>query len=316
MPQPTRFPTLRVAGRLANAFVLDLVRLGGNGRDVIDALLKMAIVQANVAQVMRDPQLQRAYATLEHPVPNELRRPVSINAVASSLQLPFETTRRRIRALAEAGQCELTARGVIVPLSPIDAKMAQIGAEIPYSLVRQLYRRLRAIGLLQAPTPTEPWDMSHPPYRLVLRLAFAYVLRLCEPLATNIGDPVSGIIAMDIVRANTEHLSDAEGGTDDPNVGGFPEDSLRRPVRVATLSERLGIPQETVRRHVNRLVNSRRCVRVGQGYVVTSAILANGSLTRFMLDNQIHLSRLFSALDEFGILAAWEREPLQVRGAA
>ena len=34
---------LRVAARLANGFALDLVKLGGFGRDVLDALLLCAI---------------------------------------------------------------------------------------------------------------------------------------------------------------------------------------------------------------------------------------------------------------------------------
>ena len=58
---------VRVAARLANGFALDLVKLGGFGRDVIDGLLMAAISQANVAQVTRNPDLQRAYATLDQP---------------------------------------------------------------------------------------------------------------------------------------------------------------------------------------------------------------------------------------------------------
>ena len=67
--------SLRVAARLANGFALDLVKLGGFGRDVVDGLLLAAISQANVAQITRNPELQRRYATLDQPPPDELRRP-------------------------------------------------------------------------------------------------------------------------------------------------------------------------------------------------------------------------------------------------
>ena len=80
--------TMRVAGRLSNAFALDLVRLGGFGRDVIDALLLAAISQANVAQITRSPELQRTYATLDHPPPDELRRPVSISQHSIRREIP------------------------------------------------------------------------------------------------------------------------------------------------------------------------------------------------------------------------------------
>ena len=86
---------LTVAGRVANRLMLDLAKMGGYGRDVIDGILLTAINQANVLPIMRDPQIQRRYATLDNPPPDELRRPVSISAVASSLHVPFETARRR-----------------------------------------------------------------------------------------------------------------------------------------------------------------------------------------------------------------------------
>src|ERR1041384_4981597 len=111
--------SMRVAGRLANAFALDLVKLGGFGRDVIDALLLAAISQANVAQITRSPELQRQYATLDAAPPDELRRPVSINAIAGSLRIPFETARRRIAALKDLGVIKVTAHGVIVPQAPL-----------------------------------------------------------------------------------------------------------------------------------------------------------------------------------------------------
>src|SRR5689334_15297987 len=99
--EPASFRTLRIAARLANAFVLDLIKLGGDRRDVTDSLLRAALVHSNMAPVIRDPELQRRYATLDQDVPNELRRPASVNALASSLNMPFETVRRRIAAMTE-----------------------------------------------------------------------------------------------------------------------------------------------------------------------------------------------------------------------
>jgi predicted transcriptional regulator len=311
---------MRVAGRLANAFVLDLVKLGGFGRDVIDGLLMAAISQANVAQITRNPELQRSYATLDQAPPDELRRPVSISAIANSLRIPYETARRRIQALIELNVVRTTPKGVIIPQGPLNSPYYRMGAQAHYMLVRTLYFRLRGIGLLEdLPRPNgPPFDPENAPVRLVVRLSSDYLLRLAEPIGQHVGDLVTGLVMMDVIHANTEHLPDSEGGADDGDWApdGFVPDDQRKPVRVAALSDRLGIPQETVRRRLNRLIAAGRCERKGDGFVVPSSILAREPFIRFMMDNQSHLHRLYAGLADFGVLSEWEREILALRGAA
>ena len=312
--------SIRVAARLANGFMLDLAKLGGFGRDVIDGLLLMAISQSNVAQITRSPELQRAYAALDDVPPDEMRRPVSISAIANSLRIPFETTRRRITALADLGIVRIVPRGVIIPQGPLNSPFYRIGAEAHYGLVRTLYFRLRAIGLLgDLPRPNAPaFEPGKPPVRLVIRLSSDYLLRLVDPINLRIGGLVTGLILMDAIQANTEHLPDTEGGEADADWSpeGFVADRLRKPVRAATLSERLGIPHETVRRHLERLTKDGRCERRDDGYVVPSRALAGPGFIQFMVDNQSHLNRLYAGLADFGVLSEWEHEALRLRGAA
>jgi hypothetical protein len=312
--------SMRVAARLANGFALDLVKLGGFGRDVIDGLLMAAISQANVSQITRSPELQRAYATLDQVPPDDLRRPVSISALANSLRIPFETARRRIAALIELGVVRATPKGVIIPQGPLNSPFYRMAAEAHYHLVRNLYFRLRGIGLLEdLPRPNgPPFDPEHPPVRLVIRLSADYLLRLAELMSLHVGDLVTGLIMMDVIHANTEHLPDSEGGAayGDWSPEGFVADSRRRPVRAAILSERLGIPQETVRRRLNQLLKSGFCVRLDDGVIVPSRILAREPFIQFLGDNQSHLHRLFAGLADFCVLSEWEREVLAIRGAA
>jgi len=312
--------SIRVAARLANGFALDLVKLGGFGRDVIDGLLMVAISQANIAQITRNPELQLTYATLDQPPPDELRRPVSISALANSLRIPFETTRRRVTSLIDAGIVRTGQRGVIIPTAPLTSPFYRMGVEANYNLVRNLYLRLRGIGLFEdLPRPIRaPFDPEHPPVRLVIRHSSDYLLRLAEPVTLYMGDLVTGLLLMDMIQANTEHLADSEGGADDPawSPEGFVPDSQRRPVRATTLAERLGIAPETVRRHIQRLVESDRCERNEDGYVVPARVLARKPFVQFMVDNQSHLHRLYAALGDFGVLTEWEREILALRGAA
>ena len=312
--------SVRVAARLANAFALDLVKLGGFGRDVVDGLLLAAISQANVAQITRSPELQVIYATLDQPPPDELRRPVSISAIANSLRIPFETVRRRVAALAELGIVQTQPRGIIVPTAPLNSPFYRMAAEAHYELVRRLYSRLRGIGLLEdLRHPKEPaFDPDSPPVRLVVRLSSDYRLRLAEPISQHVGDLVTGLVLMDMVHANTEHLADTEGGAahGDWSPEGFVADSARKGVRPAALSARLGIAAETVRRHIQRLLDDDRCERKEDGFVVPARVLARAPFVQFMMDNQSHLHRLYSGLADFGVLAEWEREILSLKGAA
>jgi DNA-binding Lrp family transcriptional regulator len=313
--------SLRVAARLAIGFALDLVKLGGFGRDVVDGLLMAAISAANVAQITRDPELQRAYATLDQVPPDDLRRPVSISAIANSLRIPFETARRRIAALAELGVIRTApGKGVIIPQAPLNSPFYRMGAAAHYALVRNLYFRVRALGLLEdLPRPSAAaFDPDNPPVRLVVRLSSNFILRMAEPLALHIGDLVTGLIFMEIVHANTEHLPDSEGGVHDGDwsADGFVPDGLRHAVRAAALSERLGIPPETVRRHLMRLQKADRVERIGDGYIVPARVLARGPIVQYLVDNQSHLHRLYAALADFGVLAEWEKEVLALRGAA
>ena len=171
--------SIRVAARLGNGFALDLVKLGGVGRDLIDRLLLAAVIQANVAQITRSPELQRAYARLDDVPPDDLRRPVSINAVAASLRMPFETARRRIAGMVQAGVVHMGPKGVIVPQAPLNSPLYRAVSESHYGLVRDLYHRLRGIGLLRdLPAGSGTWDPERPPVRMVVRLSTDYLLRL------------------------------------------------------------------------------------------------------------------------------------------
>lgn len=297
---------IRIAARLSNAFAMNLVQLGGFGRDIVDGLLLAAISQANIAPLMRNRETQIAYATIDQPPPDEMRRPISISGVANGLGIPFETARRRIMALAQTEAVVITPKGVVIPTAPLTSPFYVAGVHAYYSLVRALYLRLRSIGALDAPpTPAQPtFQPDNPPVRLVSRLATDYALRIAQPILAQAGDPVTGLILMDLVNANTEHLNAA----DDLLVmdGAMPADNRRRPIRTAHLAERLKIPHETVRRHLKRLVEQDSCERFDNGYVVTNRILTREPIVRFASDNMSHAHRLYAGLGDFGITAEWE----------
>src|SRR5262245_61715219 len=98
-------------------FVLDLAGDGIPGLRPLESLLVMAVNQANIAPLTRDPEARARHGALEAPAPDESRRPVSVRAVATSMRMPYETTRRNIRRLEGQGVCVTTDAGVVVPAS-------------------------------------------------------------------------------------------------------------------------------------------------------------------------------------------------------
>jgi DNA-binding Lrp family transcriptional regulator len=300
---------LRLAGRISVNFVLEQVEIG-RIRDMTDDLILLTIVQTNVEPLSREPDLQRAYATIDKPPPDELRRPVSISAVSNALRLPYETVRRRVTQMAAEGVCEITPRGVYVSSRGLASPLHCQLLETNYEKVRLFYRRLREIGFLPPHKAiVEPWRDPQPPVRAVARISSDYFLRLMEPLTQNLGDLVRGLILLAIARANTEGLTDAERGTNASGVTGYVDDTKRKPVSVAALSSRLDIPQETVRRHVAHLLDSGRCVRMRGGVVMPAAEYTRPETIQVMLANHIHLQRMVAQLAQLGVLDGWERDP-------
>lgn len=312
MPQSPPLSRLRLVGRLSVAFLLDLVQVGRLDREFLDGVLLLTIVQANIAPLARDADLQRAYGDYDAPPPDELRRRVSVSAIAHSLRLPYETARRHIARLAAAGECEVTPQGVFVPAATLHSPRHRETVIGTCELLRDFYFRLRALGALAdlpAPDPARALDAaSGAPVRAIVRISSDYVLRMVDLLAIHVGDLVRGLILLAVLRANTETLPDEirDGGEAGPDS--FVEDVMRRPVRVAELSARLGVPDETVRRHAARLVKDGLCVRGPDGLVLPAHVLARPQFVQLMADNHANVARMFAALGRLGVIADWERQ--------
>jgi hypothetical protein len=163
--------------RIASGPLFDQTRFVRWGLDYLDALIMMAVTQANVAPIIADPALQRRYATYAAIPPDDLRRPISIHATAHSLGLPYETVRRRVTRLALLGVYQIGADGVLVPGSHLRRLSHQRALEEVYARLRQVYVRLRAAGLLaELPSTTGEPD-APPPLRLAARIAGGCLLR-------------------------------------------------------------------------------------------------------------------------------------------
>ena len=139
--------------------------------------------------------------------------------------------------------------------------------------------------------------------RLALRLSTEYMLRSID-LMTNVvgGDLVKGLIFIAVVQANTQHII-----ADDQIAQAYSEaddrvpDDTRRPVSVHALSVSLGIPYETTRRYVNKLLDEGYCVRVRRGLVVPAEVLAREEMMVGLKRNFANLQRLMNGLRRGGV---------------
>ena len=272
---------------LSGAFLLDQVTAGMAGMDTRDALLIMAINQANIGPLTRDPEARSRYGALESPAPDEERRPAPLSAIASSLRLPYETVRRRARRLELEGACVLTPHGAVVPESFLASPAYLTSVVAAHARLQRFYREVRAAGLMRplpasrfAPEPTVP-------IRASLRLIADYLLRTGDAVMGLAGDLICGLAFLGIL-SNGESLPAPPSST-------------------SALARRLAIPHETVRRHCAELVANGWCVRAGRGFAVAQETLERGETVAFLRSNAADVHRLFCALAERGVVEAWER---------
>ena len=297
----------RLMGRLAMAFVLDVVAIVRGRRDLVDALLLATIVQANTAAISGDAQLQVAFAGVDHPPSDDLRSPVSVEAVARSLQMPVEDVRRRTQRLAQKRLCQQVDGGIIVPTAILMTPEYLKSSFEGYERLRAFYYELRDQGVLpDLPPPTVELSAELAPLRAVARLSTDYVLRFVETVMTALGDLLQGLILITVVRCNTEHLSASQRGGEGATAQDFVPDSLRRPVRLSTIAGRLGLPMESVRRHAAHLVERGLCVKAGGGLIAPAEALAQPAFIAFMAGNLINLASMFASLAQLGVLQAWD----------
>lgn len=302
--QPEAAPQWWRIGRLSIGFLLDTFSLSRGGADIIDPLLLTVILEASVAPVSQDSALSVRYAALDDPPPDELRRPVSINAVAASLRLPYETVRRRVSRLVDNGAASVTPKGVVIRAATVDNPFFRIAATAHYERTKRFYFELKSLGALPAVTvhPADAPRYEAPPVRLVNRLLSEYALRMIDSLMKRVGDPVTALILLELGRANLEHLTPDQVAHEGP----LP-DAQRLPIRTLTLAKRVGLPPETVRRHVAALLKLEYCRKVQGGCLAALEQLGRGGDgTHGVFDNFANLQRMFARATALGVTAYWE----------
>ncbi len=146
MNDPTH---LRIISRASMDYVVSMYSaiLRASRHDPVDTLLLSTVAVANVAHLNTDKVQSLAYAGLDTPEPMDIKRPISRNAVALSLGLSYETTRRRIQKLLDEGSLIEVEGGLVGANEQVSPEVVRAMAEQNAILLRRLIRLLREQGV-------------------------------------------------------------------------------------------------------------------------------------------------------------------------
>lgn len=283
-------PQAWLAVRLAIEFVLDVSKISRGEGDLLDPLIMTAALEANHAALRSDPALGRTYADVSSTLPDRLRRPVSVNALAKSLRLPSESVRRRVNAWVAAGVCVRTPTGFYVSetfvTSPGYIRVHSARVDRLAAFERDLVRA----GLLEADAGTRPLSEVS---RAVDRVLADYMLRICEELIKLADGPVDGFVLLGLSAENAAVFSGARAAPDIAALSAFME-----PCSAAALAARLEMPETTIRRRLTALEERGLARRDARGWRVAAPAPLQPQARKAAAECLTNLRRLFIRVRE------------------
>ncbi|HYE46539.1 MAG TPA: hypothetical protein VEA44_12295 [Caulobacter sp.] len=198
------------------------------------------------------------------------QRPISVRALSRSLNLPFETTRRKVRELEASGHCQL-ASGHRPMAMRLDPEAARADAARCIEGYQRLMAAMETLGMgpevfLAGPPPPPAADQAAA-QMAAHRLIQGFLLRTLEAGTHPHGSMVNALIFVGLMSANAAAITNDPllarryAGADTP-----PPDSLRPPARPRQIAERLCLPYEIVRRRLLHFVERGWVEKVGGGY--------------------------------------------------
>lgn len=291
--------------RLGANYVLQAARLVAEAidRDMVKALIFMAISRANVSAFTATSDAVATYGgSLDIP-PDDVRTPVTTYRIARDLGLPYETVRRNASILRAAGLCRAVPGGLIVPLEVYKRPGMVRAVERNYQLTIKLVHDLRAIGITSnLPRDSATRDVS----RQTVRLATQFFLDTLRLMANVMDlDFLDVVLVCATSLANLDHimrnpvLSAKFGGMATP-----PPDAERTEVSAYAVAAILLMPYETARRRLKRLVNRGLMEQRGAtGYVVPEAVMVGPRVNAGAVELAKRTEEFLTQLSEIGVAA-------------
>lgn len=211
-----------------------------------------------------------------------LLRPISGNAVAQSLSLPYETVRVRLQKMIADGRVLRVQGGLLAAANLDDAGPVAATRPRAHRAILDSLRDLKAIGYdfsahREASRVGEP-----PPPGLVVRVMSSMINRVLELQAPAFGGLVNMTIWSGVARANVRKLMrDPVASWRYASPDSPPPNEARQPISVRALAAELDLPFETTRRHVASMTDRGWLATVpGQGVIGPVAVVSGDGLGR------------------------------------
>lgn len=233
--------------------------------DLVAVVLLGAVANANTSYLDARPDVSQKHIAVGS-VTAEMRRPAKVSSLARSLGIPRETARGKARDLLERGLVMARPEGLIINS---DALASPKGGTVLHSILGPTEDFLDGLGRLGVFELNVNWKLGSPAESVgwgALRLVSANLLRSIAQVTTlspELG-PLSTYVLLAVSHETGSHLqldgaARPHNGLLNPRLG---------PIRGSALAARLQMPQETVRRHLHRLVETER-LRLGpEGYSI------------------------------------------------
>ena len=277
---------------------VDQVRAGFGG-DALKGLIFVALVQGNVGHIDRDRDQSLRFGDVHAVPPDELRRPIRILPLADSLRLPRESVRRKVQLLAADGFIVKTPKGFIAPASVLSRPGNARALAANAGKIADLMEGLATMGAAGLAAETRGLEIPTTHHRLLARITSDFCLRCLDELRRLFdGEVLTGLIFLAVAAANF----DAFKRGDAPMRAG----AERRPVSIQSLAAQIGLPRETVRRHVQKLTALNLCIPAGTGsragLVVPPGVIERPQFLAAAQRNEVNVRWLVTQLRRAGVL--------------
>lgn len=144
---------------------------------------------------------------------------------------------------------------------------------------------------LQAPAPGLAGVLAEAP-RAADRVLADYMLRVCEGLLGLTGSAMDGVVLLALCAANI-------AGLEVERVAGWDRyGALVAPCSATALAQALGMPGETVRRHLHRLSAAGFARHAAKGWIAEAPPDKRAELGRLVEANAQNLRRMLASLTD------------------
>jgi predicted transcriptional regulator len=265
----------RLVARLSTEYVLrrvNRIRSELFDGDLVLTLVYAAVIQANARDVDADEHLSRQWGQAEQPLPVALRKPVSGYAVALALGLPRETVRRKIKVLVERQLLEPTEAGFIGAQHDLEPEYGLSFMESDAAMSLAFFQTMQHIeGLSEQDLAL--CRQGPCMQRMISRAANGHTLAVLEDLRRLFdGELIAGLLFCAILNANARRAGG--GGAEDLQSRW----ENARPITALALSDMVGIPRETTRRHIKKLEEMGFCTFGTRGVTISEDVLGKPSV--------------------------------------